>query len=56
MDKCFSVLKKAKNDGGLEYKVDTTLFQVADMYNNQEQVKNQNSGGGKHTAEDDFDF
>ena len=31
------------------------FFQVADMYNNQEQVKNQNAGG-KHSAEDDFDF
>jgi hypothetical protein len=32
-------------------------FQVADMYNNQEQVKNQKEGGGKAgAADDDFDF
>lgn len=31
------------------------IFQVADMYNNQEQVKNQNTGG-KNSVDDDFDF
>jgi hypothetical protein len=32
------------------------LFQIADMYNNQEQVKNQKEGAKPTSAEEDFDF
>ena len=34
----------------------TSAKQVADMYNNQEQIKNQNQGKKSKNAEDDYDF
>lgn len=34
----------------------TNAQQIADMYNNQEQVKNQKDGGKPSSADDDFDF
>ena len=33
----------------------TSAKQVADMYNNQEQIKNQNQGKKSKNAEDDYD-